>query len=69
MLVASCNNNIICQAINDRYTSVVPQGAYKSLKAARHGYCKFLPHLDNLEVKEHDGYASAILTYCLGPCK
>lgn len=43
MLVASCNN-IICQAINDKYTSVVPQDAYKSLKAAGHGFRMFLPH-------------------------
>jgi len=29
----------------------------------------FSPILDNLEVKEDDGYASAILTYYLGPCE
>jgi hypothetical protein len=44
MLVASCNINIICQAISDRYTSILPQDAYKSLKAAGHGYHKFLSH-------------------------
>jgi hypothetical protein len=53
MLVASDKNGIIRQAINNTYTSIVPQDAYSSLKAAGYGYCKCLTHPSTIEKQKN----------------
>jgi hypothetical protein len=53
MLAASGNNDIVRQAINDSYTSTVPQVAYSSLKGAGHGYRKFLTHPSTIEKQKN----------------